>query len=190
MQSKKIFSTVALLKLVSILFLSSKTTMAKKIEKTDTIMVEEGLTMLEEDETFWGRQLRGGTGASMSMMPSSCVCDVCPDGEVCDEAGLCAREPYSNDPFRLGDDYTCTETDLSGCHDSQTSTACWIPQCNVADGICEYTNQRCPQDCPDLCEENTLVSRCGCVCFPKRCPIDGYVCDSSDGCCKDPSDIQ
>lgn len=152
-----------------------------------------------EDEAFWGRQLRGGMSMSMTPTPSpsTCVCDVCPEGEVCDEddkatGGSCARPPRNNIPFRLDDSYTCTsETDLSFCFDSQVSTACWIPQCNVADGICEYTNQVCSQDvCTDLCEEATLVSRCDCICFPKRCPIAEYVCDSSDGCCKDPSEIQ
>mmetsp|Transcript_38185 Transcript_38185/g.46589 ORF Transcript_38185/g.46589 Transcript_38185/m.46589 type:complete len:171 (-) Transcript_38185:94-606(-) len=148
-----------------------------------TTIASERNLFVTEDELFWTRQLRGS-------IPPSCVCDVCPDGEACDDdTGSCLPKPYPNKPFRLGDSYTCTADDLSGCSDSSTVTTCYVPQCDVTDGICEYTNQVCEQDCIDPCEVSVVVSRCSCLCTPKICPRAGQVCDSSDGCCKDPDDV-
>lgn len=93
--------------------------------------------------------------------------------------------PVDNPPFSLGDGYTCTADDLSGCWDSQTVSFCYDAWCDVEKGLCYFTHMECPQNCPDRCEVNTVVSGCSCICWTKDCPISGYVCNSSDGCCKE-----
>jgi hypothetical protein len=171
--------------------------------------------ILEEDASFWGqRQLRGSSMSlytgSMSMPEAlSCTdksdCDddrpcehvecsdasgvcvytpkVCPFAEYCDMSdGICRRNP----PQTRVTDTDCD--DVQDCVDSQSITACWIEEC--IQGKCVYTNQECPEDNDgDPCTQNELVSRCDCIVFEKSCPEDGLVCDSSDGFCKDPADI-
>jgi hypothetical protein len=163
---------------------------------------------MEEDTLFWGRQLRRSSmshGGSMSMPELSCMdesdCDerpcqgaeciagvcvytpkVCPFGEFCEtQDGVCRPVP----PRRQVTDIDCIEA--SDCVDE--SFSCPLEEC--IQGKCVITD---PPPCPEdndgnPCTNEQRGSRCQCNPDNKRCPGDGLVCDSSDGFCKDPIDI-